>query len=153
MIYIYLRVSVLIIALLYWRTSSSFSMMSALRKNSQTLTGEPKKATCPLQSRRILSKAWKISLLGWWMVTTTALPVPAISWRLLRISREEAESRPIRNEERWVNEYKLHAQLTDIATWSIIFYIIIINVKIFVRKTERWMDTIMDIVILLGYIL
>ena len=95
-VYIYLHVSVLTIVLLYWRTSSSFSMMSALRKNSHTLTGEPKKATCPLQSRRILSKAWKISLLGWWMVTTTALPVPAISWRLLRISRDEAESRPIR---------------------------------------------------------
>ncbi len=89
-------------------------MMSALRKNSQTLTGEPKKATCPLQSRRILSKAWKISLLGWWMVTTTALPVPAISWRLLRISRDEAESRPIiiYQKDKKMDRYRIYMSFT-----------------------------------------
>lgn len=77
-------------------TSSCFSLMSASRKNSHTLMGEPKKAICPLQRSKILSKAWKISLRGWWMVTTIALPVPAITCRLFSMSREEAESRPDR---------------------------------------------------------
>ena len=63
-------------------------------KKFHTLTGEPKNATWPLQSSRILSKARKISLLGWWMVTTTARPVSARTWRRFRISREEAESNP-----------------------------------------------------------
>ena len=66
----------------------------AFWKKSQTLTGEPKNATCPLHNSRILSKAWKISERGWWIVTTMALPVPAITCRLFRMSREEAESRP-----------------------------------------------------------
>ncbi len=73
----------------------------AFWKKVQTFTGEPKNATCPLHNRRILSKAWKISERGWWIVTTMALPVPAITWRLLSMSREEAESRPVRVCEVW----------------------------------------------------
>ena len=41
-----------------------------------------------------MSNAWKISLLGWCIVTTMARPVAANTCRLFKISREEAESRP-----------------------------------------------------------
>ena len=79
----------------------SSTLSRALMKKPQTRTGAPKNATCPLQSRRILSKARKISLRGWWIVTTMPRPVSASAWRLFRISREEAESKPDESGTEW----------------------------------------------------
>ena len=76
-------------------SNSLFVMLRALTKKFHTMTGEPKNATLPLHSSSILSNVWKISLLGWWMVMTMARPVSARACKLLRISREEAESRPV----------------------------------------------------------
>ena len=78
----------------YTTSMSSLVMLRAPTKKFQTITGEPKKATRPLHSSSILSNVWKISLLGWWMVMTIARPVSASACRLLRISRDDAESRP-----------------------------------------------------------
>lgn len=53
--------------------------------------------TWPSHNKRILWKRWKISSLGWWMVSIISLPDSATTFKCCSSSREEDASRPTKS--------------------------------------------------------
>ena len=71
--------------------------LDSLTKGEQLPTWGEQLLTWPSHNKRILWKRWKISSLGWWMVSIMSLPDSATTFKCCNSSREEDASRPTKS--------------------------------------------------------